>query len=130
MSNFKTITYSLLVIISFSLVSVSAQAGGVSFKIGGYGYVPYLAYNSHHPSVYSHYRSPVVIYRHYYQPYYASHHNSYYSGHHSGHRSAYRNNSHHHNSSYNRISRYNNGHDTHNSGHNSIAGTSSKKHRR
>jgi len=128
MSNVKKFTYTLLAIISFSLISASAQAGGISIRIGGYGHDYHHGHNAHHPSTY-YYSGPFVTYLHHYRPYYGYRHNSYYSGHHGSHHSAYGNYSH-HNSGHNRFARYRNGHDTRHSGHNRLAGTSSKKHRR
>jgi len=70
MNSLKNITYSLLVIISFSLFSVSAQADGISVRIGGSGYGYNAGYNSNYPSAYFAYNSPIVTYRHYNKPYY------------------------------------------------------------
>jgi len=127
MSNVKKFTYTLLAIISFSLISASAQAGGISIRIGGYGHDYHHGHNAYYPSTY--YSSPYVTYLHHYRPYYGYRHNSYYSGHHGSHRSAHGNYSH-HNSGHNRFARSYNRHDTRHSGHNRLAGTSSKKHRR
>jgi len=127
MSNVKKFTYTLFAIISFSLISASAQAGGISIRIGGYGHDYHHGHNAYYPSTY--YSSPYVTYLHHYRPYYGYRHNSYYSGHHGSHRSAHGNYSH-HNSGHNRVARYRNGHDTRHSGHNRLAGTSIKKHRR
>ena len=129
MNSFKNITYSLLAIISFSLVSVGAQAGGISIRIGGYGH----GYNGYNPSAYSNYRSPVVIYRNHYQPYYGYRYNSYYGsyGQHyyqGNHRSERHNRR--HNSHYEQGSQHHNRRDSQHSGRNRLAGTSNKKHRR
>jgi len=65
MKNFKNIAYSLVAIISFSLISAGAHAGVINIRVGGFGYGD-LAYYS--PG-YTHYRRPVVSYRHHYKPY-------------------------------------------------------------
>lgn len=140
MNNFKLITYSLLAIISFSLVSTGAQAGGISIRIGGFGYGSHHGHDSHRyrSSVYSHYRSPVVTHRHHYQPYYGyrdnlhyrSYGRPYYQERHNyrRHSSHYNQGSQHHNrhDGYNRHDR----HDSHGSRHNRIRVSSSNKHRR
>lgn len=77
MKNFKNIAYILVTLISLSLISAGAQAGGISVRIGGYGHGYNVAYNSYYPSAYYGYHAPVVTYRH--------HNKSYYRGH--GHRS-------------------------------------------
>lgn len=137
MNNSKNITYSLLAIISFSLVSVGAQAGGISIRIGGFGYGSHHAYNSHHPSAYSHYRNPVVTYRHHYQ---GHHYQPYYGYRYKSHYRSYgrpyyqeRHNYRHHHSHYSQASQHHNRHDIHDSHgprHNRIEVASSKKHRR
>ncbi len=92
MNNFKKITYTLLAIISFSLISASAQAGGISIRIGGFGHGYHHGHNAYYPSTYYYgYHSPLVTYRHHYRPYYGYQHNSHYghygfkSRHHSRH---------------------------------------------
>lgn len=132
MNNFKIITYSLLAIISFSLVSVGAQAGGISIRIGGFGYGSHHGHNSYRPSPYSHHRSPAVTHRHHYQPYYGYRDNLHYR---SYGRPYYqeRHNYRRHSSHYNKGSQHHNRHDrhdSHGSGYNRLAGTSNKKHRR
>jgi hypothetical protein len=126
MNNFKKITYSLLAIASFILVSASAQAGGISINIGGFGYGSHHGYNSHYQPAYSHYRSPVVTYRHHYKPRHGNHHNSYYGNY--GHRDYYQKKyySGHHGGRYQSAYRNNN----HYSSHNSVGVTSRNKHRR
>ena len=99
MKYFKNITYSLLAVISFSLISVSAHAGGYGFRIGAYGNGFHVGYNNYYPSAYYGYHRPVVKYRHHYRPYYPDH--RYRHKHHSGHHQSY------------------NAHNKHGSGHNS-----------
>ena len=80
MKNFKNIAYSLVALISLSLISAGAYAGGISLRIGGYGHGYHVAYNNYYPSAYYGYHAPVVTYRHHYRPHYRHHSNSYYSG--------------------------------------------------
>ncbi len=90
MNNLKNIAYFLLVIISLSLISVSAQAGGISIRLGGYGHGYHVAYNSYYPQAYYGYHRPVVRYRHHYRPYYSRYgNNNHRSNHHSGHHQSY-----------------------------------------
>ncbi len=120
MSNVKKFTYTLLAIISFSLISASAQAGGISISIGGFGYGSHHAYNSHHYQ--GHHYQPYYGYR--YKSHYRSYGLPYYQERHN-----YR----HHNSHYRQASQHHNRrdiHDSHGSRHNRLAGISSKKHRR
>lgn len=125
MNNFKKITYSLLAIASFSLVSVGAQAGGISIRIGGFGYGSHQGYSSYYQPQYSHSRRPVVTNRHHYQPYYNNHHNSYYGNY--GHRNYYKNK---HYSRHQRGGRSAYRNNNQHSRHNSVGVTSRNKHRR
>ena len=86
MKNFKNIAYILVALISLSMISAGAYAGGISLRIGGFGYGYHHGYHSYgYPAYYSpryyHHRVPTVTYRHHYRPYYRHHSNSYYSGH-------------------------------------------------
>ena len=124
MKNFKNIAYSLVAIISFSLISAGAYAGGISIRFGGYGHGYHQShhsyshhrygYNRYRSSVYSHYRKPIVTYRHHYRPYYGYRHHSYFRGH------GYRNYGHSYygsrHQSYGRSSNHNR-QDSHDSGH-------------
>jgi hypothetical protein len=70
MNNFRKIIFSLLAIISFSLTTVGAQAGGINISIGGYGhgYFPSNYYGHNYKSYYGYTRNS--SYGHNYKPYY------------------------------------------------------------
>ena len=85
MKHFKNIAYSLLAVISFSLISVSAHAGGYGFRIGAYGNGFHVGYNNYYPSRSYGYRSPVIIYRNHHKPYHSYQHRPYQRTHGQGH---------------------------------------------
>ena len=82
MNNIKKIIFSLLAITSFSLISVGAQAGGISISIGGH----------------SHGYFPLNYYGHNYKPYYGykdQRHSKHHRKHHHGHHQSYVNHNNH-----------------------------------
>ena len=85
MKYFKNITYSLLAVISFSLISVSAHAGGYNIQIGAYGNGYHVGYNNYYPSRSYGYRNPVIIYRNHHKPYHGYQHRPYHRNHGHGH---------------------------------------------
>lgn len=111
MKSLKRSLFILTSVISLSVLSVSAQAGGISIKIGSYGHGYHHGHHSYghgYRSSYYGYHRPVVSYRHYYQPHYGDYGyaKSYRKKHHNSGHYGYRNHSRHGNGHVRSTSKY------------------------